>query len=274
VIAFGLLGIYVWPGYQLRRLTLGWYLRETQQSELLVRHIVEARRAHPGQAIVVSNIPRLLYYNGFYDSPFRLYGVKDVWLTPGENPELAGDPEALRFTYPAANILWAAERRAVVAYLWEQPGLRAITTPIVEKLSRSTVPPLPHWADLGQPLFAELLDEGWAERVVSNNTRAMAGRATFRLGGLVPPGSRLHLLAFAPAALFASGPVELKARFNGLDAPPLQLTVAGAPFELDIPIPPEAGTAPILQIELVCNRTIKNQAGRDVSVIFGVVDIR
>ena len=239
-----------------------------------MRHIVEARRVHPEQAIVVSNIPRLLYYNGFYDSPFRLYGVKDVWLTPGENPELAGDPEATRFTYPAANILWAYERGAVAAYLWEQPGLRAITRPIVEKLSSQPVAPLPQWADLGRPLFAELLGPGWTDLNRANNTRTMLGRGVFRLGGQVPAGSRLHLLAFAPAALFAHGPVELRARFNGVDAAPAILTVAGAPFELDIPLPDAVREAPVIEIELSCNRTSKDHAGRDTSIVLGVVDIR
>ena len=180
----------------------------------------------------------------------------------------------MRFTYPAENILWAAERGAVVAYLWQQPGLRAITQPIVQKLARQSVAPLPHWADLGRPLFGELLGEGWTELNAANNTRSMSGRATLRLGGQVPAGSRLHLLAFAPEVLSAQGPVELRARFNGVDAPPVPLTVASAPFEIDIPIPAAVCSAPVLEIELLSNRTTKNQSGQDVSIVFGVIDIR
>jgi len=87
----------------------------------------------------------------------------------------------------------------------------------------------------------------------------------------LPEGSRLHLLAFAPAAL---GDVTVTAVYNGVATAPVPLPALGAPFDLDLPIPDAVRSAPILEIELRCNRTVKDASGRETSIVFGRIDIR
>jgi hypothetical protein len=273
-VALVALGTFLWTGYNLRRITLGWYLGQTQHSETLVRNVREVRRLHPDKTILLANLERLLFFNGVADDPFRLYGIKDVWLAPGANPALAKDVEAPPFTYPAANVLWAADRDRVRVYQWEPTGLRAVTRSYLDGLASEPAPSLPHWADWGRPQFAELLGEGWTEINQSNHTRAMLARAVFRFGGLLPPASKLHLLAFAPAGLGAAGPVTVTAKFNGVANTPTALPVIGAPFDLDLPIPDSVRSAPVLEIELSCNRTVQDANGRQTSLVFGRVDIR
>jgi len=271
LVAVACLALHVWSGYKLRWLTMAWYLSQTRASESLVHHVREARRLHPSQTILLTDIGRLLFYQAIADDAFRLYGVKDVWLAPGGSHELTSDAEAPRFTYPAANVLWSADRGLARVYRWESNALRDVTKPYLEKLIQQPAPPLPQWLDLGKARFAEVLGPGWTPINAANDTRTMQAHAQLQMGGL---GRQLHLLAFAPAALFAGGPVTLQATFNGHAAPPVNLAVAGAPFDLDIPIPEAARGAEVLNVELTCNRTVKDAQGRDVAIVFGWISVR
>lgn len=266
------IAVCVWSGYNLRYLSLGWYLSQTRTTEALVRNVREVRRLHPDKTILLSNLERLLFYNAINDDPFRLYLIRDIWLAPGGNPAVDGDPEAQHFIYPVANVLWAADADRVRVYRWEEGRLRAITTPYLKALAPTPAPPVPQWADLGRPAFAELLGEGWTDINRANDTRAMFARGKLRLGGMLPAGSKLHLLAFAPAALGEG--VTVTASYNGVATAPVALPAIGAPFDLDLPIPDAVRDAPVLNIELTCNRTVRNASGQETSIVFGRIDIR
>lgn len=273
-VAVVALALFVWTGYNLRKITLGWYLGETRVTETLVRNVREVRRLHPDQTILLANLERMLFFNAIADDPFRLYGIKDVWLAPGGNPLVAQDATALPFVYPVANVMWAADRDRVRVYRWEEGRLRGVTRPYVESLTSLAAPSLPQWADLGKTAFAELLGEGWTEINQANDTRTMFRRGVLRFGGWLPAGSKLHLLAFAPAALGAGGPVTVTAKYNGVAIAPVALPAIGAPFDLDLPIPDAVRSAPVITIELECNRTVRDGQGRETSIVFGRLDIR
>src|SRR5258708_11830532 len=52
-------------------------------------HVLEVEaKEHPGSAFVLSGVSEDLFLAGFREDPFRLIGIHDVWLAPGEDQVL------------------------------------------------------------------------------------------------------------------------------------------------------------------------------------------
>src|SRR5258708_30521132 len=52
-------------------------------------HVLEVEaKEHPGSAFVLRGVSEDLFLAGFREDPFRLIGIHEVWLAPGEDQVL------------------------------------------------------------------------------------------------------------------------------------------------------------------------------------------
>jgi hypothetical protein len=60
----------------------------TARMRTLLRMLEVEAREHPGSAFVLRGVSEELFLAGFREDPFRLIGIHEVWLAPGEDQVL------------------------------------------------------------------------------------------------------------------------------------------------------------------------------------------
>jgi hypothetical protein len=60
-----------------------WHYDRSQISRKLVTGVLEYKRIHPGQTLLLTGMDTDQFIAGYADLPFELYGIKDVFLAPG-----------------------------------------------------------------------------------------------------------------------------------------------------------------------------------------------
>src|SRR5713226_10006090 len=198
--ALGLLLIYLVPLPVIRAETRSRYLL-TRKIARIVIGVEDARRLHPGQIILLSDVSDELFWNGILDSPFRLVGVSDVYMAPEEESTVTPHPElgdVREFILPAAATLDAVNTGKAVVYSAAGDKLKNITGVYGSTSQLHLSGETPRRVDVANDLLAYLLGKSWYPR--DDTHRWMPKQATVRLGGPVNTEQRLHISGYCPAA--------------------------------------------------------------------------
>ena len=75
--------LYLVSALPIGRAQMFYYYARGQRVKPLVEGVVEVRRRHPEKTIFISEVDEPLFWGAIYDQPFRLWGVKGVFLVPG-----------------------------------------------------------------------------------------------------------------------------------------------------------------------------------------------
>lgn len=257
------------------------YSRQRSQAvRRMVQGVVHARQLHPGRTILLHGVSSDLYWAAVNDNPFRVYGVQDVFLTPGSegnieaHPEL-GDPG--EFVLPAAQTLSLFARRKAVVYSAagvDQGGRLTNITTLYGALARGQLKPAAsRRVDAGHPAFADQLGEGWYP--AEGGYRWMPRRAVVWLGGPRSAEERLHIRGYCPAEHMAKGPVRMTVWVDGTRLGEVEIDQAGTEFRYEFALPLEAVGRERLEVVVETDRTVV-PAGetRELGLAFGVLRVR
>jgi len=240
----------------------------------LVLGVERAAQLHPGKIILLHGVNTDQFWSALNDSPFRLLGLSNVFLTPGSErtiqsfPELGSVAEHVLEAGPARKAL---EAGAAVVYDAEGEKLRNITKGYAQ-IARQMPDELPRHVDAGKAIYSDQLLEGW--KPITEWYRWSERRARLALRGPGSPQERLHVTAYCPASHLTQGPVILKLRVNGADAPPFRIESAGpatAVFPLDARLVGQAR----IEITVEVDRTVdKSNEDASLGLVFGTFSIR
>lgn len=249
----------------------GWYKQMTVRSRNLVQGVARARELHPGKTILLFGVDSQLFGASIRNGPFRLIGVRDVYLAPGTESRIETPSEpgvAARYAMPAQAVSKALDSDQAVVYDVTGPRLRNITS-LYASMPRETG--LPRRVDAASPLTSYLLGPEWYGS--DGDHRWMPGRATVRLG---PPanGQRLHLNASCASEQLAEGPLTVAVSVNGMRLPPATVRSCDA-FELSFPLPPSSFGASETKVTVEVDHTITPPSDpRELGLAFGVIELR
>ncbi len=242
----------------------------------LVLGVVEARRTHPREVILLAGVETDLFWSALIDNPFRLFRIKDVYLAPGAeerirpHPELGSVTEYVFPTREAWNLLGGY--RAVV-YDASGVRLRNVSTSYMRILSASKEESRPYKVDVTEPVFDKLLGPTWYD--VKQGGRFMPKRATVRLAGPRSAGQKLVLAGYAPQQLLTEGPLKVFATVNGEPLAPATITRGGELFEIAFDLPAVVVGAEWLDVVVETERTFKAPPDiRELSLQFGTFSVR
>src|SRR5262249_2457287 len=127
--ALAALAIYAVPLPVIRAETKSRYLLSRKIARV-VMGVEDARRLHPDQIILLSDVSDELFWNCILDSPFRLVGVSDVYVAPEAESTLTPHPElgnVREFILPAEATLDALNKGKIVVYSAAGDKLKNIT---------------------------------------------------------------------------------------------------------------------------------------------------
>lgn len=276
VLGWGAVAILLLAGMSNTREVIRWYRDQTDPVRALVEGVRAARTLHPGKTILLGNIDNALFWNAVYPDPFRLFYFRDVYLAPGAEAAIDPHPEwggIERWKIAPANARLADERSLLVVYQFQPDTrrLKNITSQFRRQLA-SGAAEAPNAVDVGQPLYAAWLSGEWGG--IGDNDRWMGKNAQVTLAGPAQKGQILHIEAFCPAQLIASGPVRLTVSAGGEVLGSRKLDHEGS-WEWDLPLPDRLVGASRMVVQLEAERTFQVPGDqRRLSLVFGRLSVR
>ena len=275
IAATALLLIYLTPLPAIRQTVRSRYLL-SRKIERMVLGVEEARRLHPDQTILLTDVDDDLFWNAILDDPFSLAGVSDVYISPESQGMLTPHPDLgdiRKFVLPATATLEGLERGKLVVYSTAGDRLRNITPfyTITARLHlrRET----PRRVDVANDLLAYLLGKSWYPREEAH--RWIPKKAAVRLGGPTRAGQRLYISGFCPKAQLEKGPLPLIVQVDGKALPPVLIQPRTAQFAFDFALPDELVGKESVEVSVEAGRTFRPPGeDRELGVVFGVFEIR
>jgi hypothetical protein len=250
-----------------------WQMDLTARMRVLIRAVENTTSAHPGTALVLTGVSDDLFLDGFRDDPFRLLGVHEVWLAPGQDQILQRkDLDRLdRFRTTVEELAPRLARGEVRALDITGATVQDSTGPYASVLHALYADAHPHFVDAGDPFYASSLGAGWY--AIENGARWMAQTATLDITR-GDAHSRLYVTGYAAPAAMTAGPVTLRFSVDGREIGAAKITQPAQPFAVDFAMPPgPAGSEAHIAVD--CNRTFRPPGDpRDLCLVMQTFAIR
>lgn len=272
--------LYLATSTPVGRAVAEYYRQRSQAVRRLVQGVAHARTLHPDKTILLNGVSSDLFWAGINDKPFRLFGVRDVFMTPGAEETIEPHPElgdVGEFVLPAAVVLEELKHGRAVVYsaaAVDSGGKLKNITGLYAALARARLKPeLPRRVDAGHPAFAGQLGEGWYE--AEGGYRWMSRRAVVWLGGPKSPEERLHISGFYPEEQLRNGVVRMTVWVEGFRQGPVVLGNSDREFRFSFPLPPETLGRQRIEVVVEVDRTFSPEGeGRELGAAFGAFSIR
>jgi len=275
IAAIALLAIY-WSALPAIRTNVRSRYLLSRKIERMVMGVVEARRLHSDEMILLSDLSDDLFWNGILDDPFRLAGVSNVYISPESEGMLTPHPDIgnIRdFVLPAAVTLDGLDHGRIVVYSTAGDRLKNITR-FYEATARLHLRrEVPRRVDVSNDLLAYLIGKSWYPR--DGNHRWMPKLGTVRLGGPTTVAQRLYVSGFCPAAQLEKGPLPLSIQVNGKPLPRVRVEQGNESFAFNFVLPADLVGAESVEVAVEVGRTFTPPGeDRALGLAFGVFEIR
>jgi hypothetical protein len=269
-----LLLLYLIPSSRLARASMLVAFDGTDRVRGLVQSVAYAKRIHPGKMILLDNVDDNLFWAAVYDSPFRILGWNDIFMTPDckrlihEDVNLGAIESYFLPANATARVLHGG---GAVVYSVEDRRLRNVTKTYTILVESQPPPPLSQSIDLGTPYFDDQIGKGWFG--LEGSQRWSGGHAVVFLAGPSSPGQKLYLVGHAPESGLQPGPLHLALTIDRRPQP--TQTINGTEFELSYGLPPDLVGRTRIEIAFTLDRTTRVPTDdRDLGLIFGEFNIR
>ena len=266
---------YMAPAAYVARGTAAYYHERSTEAEQVVFGVQRARELHPGKAILLTDVSSDLFWSAINDRPFRLLGLDEIYLAPGAEGGIQANADlgdVNSFVFPPGRVVRLLDEGMGVVYSAGGGRLRNVTK-IYHSLARSRwKPALAHRIEVGSPLFADHLGEGWFK--IEGGNRWMGKRATFELQGPAGPGQHLSLRGYLAKEILIKGPLHLTVIADGEALPPVTLDQPDAEFNVDLALPAAVtGKERVRFVFELDKAVIPPGEDRELGLLFGTLAI-
>ena len=275
-IAVALAALYMYPSIvQGHRGTVAVFER-AERSRALVESVAYAKHVHPGKMILLDNVDDELYWSTVYDSPFRIFGWNDVYMTPECLTLIKPDPHfgpIDPYVLPATAVAHAVKNGDALVYEIENRKLRNITRTYAAIVRAQPDPPLASFIDVGVPHFESQIGEGWYG--VENGFRWSTQHAIVYLPGPSSPGQKLTVHGSAPDVQTKKGPLHFALSIDGRQQPVKTIGRDNADFHFDYDLPADLVGRPKVEVAFTLDRTVRvSTDDRNLGIVFGEFSVK
>lgn len=269
-----LLLLYLVPSSRLARAQMIVAFDGTDRVRGLVQSVAYAKRLHPGKMILLNGVDDNLFWASVYDSPFRIFGWNDVFLTPDCRPLIHEDVnlgEIDSYFLPAAATARVLRDGGAVVYFVEDRRLQNVTRTYTALVDSQPPPPLSQSINVGTSYFNDQIGEGWFG--LEGSHRWSRGHAVVYLAGPASPGQKLYVAGHATDEELQAGPLHLALTIDGRPQP--VQTINRTEFEFSYALPPDVVGRPKIEVAFTLDRTTRVPSDdRDLGLAFGEFNIR
>jgi hypothetical protein len=256
---------------------LTWVDDRSNRLRVLVEGVDASAQDHRGAAFLLTGVDNDVFQAGFQGDPFRLYGIKNVYLAPGEERSLVARQDlggVERFIITPKNALAQIDAgkmrvlRASADHLIDFTRAYSATLRAQVDQDKARL----DYVNVGDPGYASQLGSTWHN--ADNSTRWMPKSATVKLSGIDPAARKIYVTGYVPPVVLASGPVTMRLLGNGIEIASVALNAAD-PFSLEFPLPAALLGVSGIQVTVELNKVVKVPGDpRDLGMIFGTFSIR
>ncbi|WP_321472393.1 hypothetical protein [uncultured Paludibaculum sp.] len=273
--AVAVLGAHLSFALPINRQITMWRYDRGHRIRALVEGLERAHELHPDKILLVSGIDSDLFWSGFFDQPFHLFGVSDVYILPGGLQAIDAHPELgdlIQFVASPGFVGRVVSKGHAAVYSFEDTVLRNITRKYARQLPREWLTLRPKEVNAGLPDFANDLGEGWFPADLS--WRWMGRSAEVYISGPERASERLYVAGYCPKEHLKT-PLGLSVKVDGLPVGDASITAANDSFECGFDLPPAVVGRPQITVRIEVTRTIREpENGRELGVVFGRIGTR
>ena len=268
--------LYLVPSTIVSHAAMPGFFDRADRSRALIQSVAYAKHIHPGKIILLKGIDNDMFWAVIYDSPFRIFGWNDIFLTPDSRPAIEEDPNLIQidpYFLPQRAALRALNDGSAVVYTPENRQLRNITRGYTTFLNSQPDAALAREIDVGQPYFKDQVGEGWYG--IEGGYRWSARHAIVYLPGPSGAGQKLYIHGFAPEQQFKAGPLHIALTVNGEPLTVKTINGSNAEFHFEYAMPDDLEGKPKVEVAFTLDRTIRVPTDdRDLGVTFGEFSVR
>jgi len=257
-------------------LAMEWWATRSRAVERMVLGVVRARQLHPQESILLDGVDTQLFWAGVVHHPFRVFGVSDVYLTPGSDRYIEPHSDAGRvsdYTLPSESTVNGLNENRIVVYRIGPQRLKAITSQYSEMTAPNLSREPPRRVDAGNPLMSYLLGPEWYS--LEDGSRWMPRRATLCIGAPPSPSEKLHLSGFCSDDQLRAGPLPVRIAVDGIPLSEFKVSSGANQFHVILALPSHLVGTKWLDLTVEAGRSFRaGQDGRDISLSFGTFEIR
>jgi hypothetical protein len=254
---------------------LQWFSERSENARRMIEGGVQVCQTRKADTLLLSGVDTDLFTLALQDSPFRLFGLRRVYLVPGSETSIRaradlGGVSAYSLTLPKAVELLESGSAAVLSIVGSE--VHDATARYKGVAMNQYLQSRPRQINLGAAGYDSLLGPGWWP--VEENFRWMSKSASVRLGGGLTADSRLTVTGFCPDTVSSQGPVTLRVAIAGEVAAVKTLTTTGS-FTLSARVPGKIAGEPWITVDLSVDRVTRLPGDkRDLGLIFGTVALK
>ena len=213
VVAVGVAGVFVWCEVVETNLMEKWYRTHSGQMHMVMQGVEDIAQRRPVETVMLAGIDDELYISGLLDNPFRLIGIQQAYLMPGNEALIRSVPRAeitMRTDQDMADRLIADPKTVILAF----DGRGVVDVTEIYRAMRDGRVRLT-MVRTADPIWSARLGPGWNE--IENGFRWMKRRATVTLDTPSDKRARVVVEVFCPQSLLdqAGGKLELRAFADG-----------------------------------------------------------
>ncbi|HEY3741492.1 MAG TPA: hypothetical protein VGL53_16685 [Bryobacteraceae bacterium] len=213
ILALAAVATFSWCEVDQAQGTEEWYRLHSGEMHIVLNGVDRIWHERHADAVLLAGIDDELYISGFLDSPFRLYGIDNVYLLPGSESSIRSIPKSkisMLATQQQADSLLASGKTIVAAF--DGRGITDVTdtyTAIRQGKLKVTV------VRMSERAWSSRLGPGWND--VEGQYRWMPARATVLVDTPSQTPARLYVKVYCPKSILdaASGKLTLKASIAG-----------------------------------------------------------
>lgn len=269
-LCFVAVAFHLYLAVPFNRATTVWHFERGLRIRSLVEGLERAHQLHPGRLIALAGIDSELFWAGYFDRPYFLYGLTETCLVPGSDRSIDSHPELgdiAPYLCPPAVLADAARQNRLTVYAYEALRLVNITRKYMRLNASGWDNTWPDFVHAGLPSYARYLGPGWYD--TQGAFRWMGARAELTLAAPSAPGVRLSVSGFCPAEHLAT-PIQLTVSAGGATLGTQAVTRANNSFSFVFPLPPALAGQPNMRIALAVDRTVTPpNDGRPLGLVFG-----
>jgi hypothetical protein len=242
-----------------------------------IKHLMAALQNLPAsekdKTILVRGVDNDLYALGFSGDPFRLIGIKKIFLAPGSEAGIDLHPEwgaSSRFVISPTEVSPLIRENKMVLLDIQGDKVRDETQQYLTNAAQELIASHPEFVDVGDPLQKSRLGPTWYD--IENGFRWMPQKASVKIAGPVKVGQVLTVTGYRPQTS-ARTMVSFKA--DGVSLGGRELTEkSDSTFTFKFPLPPALVGRTTIEIEIYVDRVFHtNGDTRSLGLVFGTFAI-
>ena len=252
-----------------------YFYERARRMKKLVLGLQAARPDYKGTVVLLGGVDSDLFWSGFFDDPFRLLGIREIFLTPGSEKAIDPHPEwggIDRFVIPVDHAQELLADNAVVFEV-QHEGVEDVTNTYRSIVAAQYAASHKDYVDVGRPRYEGRLGPGWYP--IENGYRWMGKTASLKMTGPQSASQRLAISGYCPGAVLEKGPLDLNVLVNGEKVGSKVFKAPGERFAMDLPVPASAAGQSSITVSLeVDHTTTVASDSRALGMIFGTFRIK